>query len=161
MHPITIAGLLTEDKKAQIPTRKLGKTEFDVPILSLGGQGSLESQGNMKNCVKIIRRAYELGVCYCDSSPIYKDSELYYGEALDGIRKKVFLASKSDDRTRDGSLKLIEKSLKRLRTDYLDLWQIHHLDNISDVNQVSRKDGALQAFVEMKEQKVVRFIGFT
>ena len=77
------------------------------------------------------------------------------------IRNKVFLASKTDDRTRDGSLRVLERSLKRLNTDHLDLWQIHHLDDPDEVLEVSKKNGALQALIEMKEQKVVRFLGFT
>jgi len=172
MEPLQIAesitdirfnnGLLFEEhKKGKMPTRKLGKTGVEVGLLSLGGQGSLERQGKEKNCVEIIERAYELGVNYFDTSPIYGPSEDYYGKALTGFRNKIFLASKTDDRTKDGSLRLIEKSLKRLKTDYLDLWQIHHLDKMEEVDQVTAKDGALQALLEMQEQKVIRFLGFT
>ena len=152
---------LFEQKAGTMPERELGKTGVKVPILSLGGQGSLESQGNEKNCVEIIQRAYELGIRYFDSSPIYDDSELYYGKAIGGFRKKIFLATKTDDRTRDGSLKFIEKSLKRLKTDYIDLWQIHHLDTMKDVDQATAADGALQALLEMQEQGVVKYLGFT
>lgn len=144
-----------------LPTRLLGRTKVKIPIISLGGQGSLERQGEEKNCIEIIERAYELGIRYADTSPIYGPSEDYYGKALTNFRNKIFLASKTDDRTKDGSLRLIEKSLKRLKTDYLDLWQIHHLDKMEEVDQVAAKDGALQALLEMQEQKVVRFLGFT
>lgn len=144
-----------------MPTRKLGKTGYDVSIFSLGGQGSLEEHGDKKNSVNIIRRAFDLGINYFDTAPIYGPSEDYYGEALNGIRKRVFLASKTDDRTRDGSLKLLEKSLKRLKTDYLDLWQIHHLEDESEVKEIGQKQGAIQALIEMQEQGVVNFIGLT
>jgi aryl-alcohol dehydrogenase-like predicted oxidoreductase len=148
-------------QKIKMPTRKLGKTGHNVSIFSLGGQGSLELQGGEKNCINIIKRAYELGVNYFDTSPIYGPSEDYYGKALKGIRNKIFLATKTDKRDRDGSLKEIEKSLKRLKTDYIDLWQIHHLDKMNEVNEVTKKDGALQALIEMKEQGVVKNIGIT
>ena len=166
MDPEIIARFISEDmregvKEVELQTRPLGKTNFNVPILSLGGQGSLEHQGNEKNCINIIQRAYELGVRLFDTASIYGPSEDYYGKALKGFRKKIFLNTKTDNRTRDGSLKLIEKSLKRLKTDYVDLWQIHHLDKIEEVDEVSKENGALQALIEMKEQKVVRHIGFT
>ena len=144
-----------------MPKRPLGRTGWNVSIFSLGGQGSLESHGNKKNCVGIIRTAFDNGVNYMDTSPIYDDSELYYGEALKGIRNKIFLATKTDKRDRDGSLREIEKSLKRLKTDYIDLWQIHHLDDMGEVDDVTADDGALKALIEMREQKVVRFLGLT
>jgi len=149
------------EAKGKLATRRLGATGFKVPILSLGGQGSLETHGNMDNCVKIIRRAYELGLRYFDTAPAYGPSESYYGEALQGIRSKIFLACKTDERTRDGSLKLLEKSLKKLKTDHLDLWQIHHLRAMDEISEVTGKDGALQALIEMQEQKVVKHLGFT
>lgn len=149
------------EDKTKIPTRKLGKTGFDVPIISLGGQGSLETRNNEKISIEIIQKAYELGIRYFDSSPIYNNSELYCGKAMEGWRNKIFLTTKTDLRDRDGSLKEIEKSLKRLKTDYIDLWQIHHLDTMAEVDQVTKKNGALEALLEMQEQGVVKHIGIT
>ena len=148
-------------KNIPMPKRSLGATGYSVGSFSLGGQGSLESQKDAENSIKIIERAYELGVNYFDTSPIYGPSEDYYGKALQGIRNNIFLASKTDKRDRDGSLKEIEKSLKRLNTDYLDLWQIHHLESIEEAKKATGKNGALQALIEMKEQGVVRNLGFT
>lgn len=153
--------LLSKQEEKDIPTRPLGKTGVQVSIFGLGGQGALESHGDADNCVKIIRRAVELGVSYMDTSPVYDESEEYYGEALGDDRKKIFLATKTDDRTRDGSMKLLEKSLKRLKTDHVDLWQLHHLENMDEAAKACGKDGALQALKEMQEQKVVRFLGIT
>jgi aryl-alcohol dehydrogenase-like predicted oxidoreductase len=161
MNPDDIAIIMEAAARKDMPTRKLGRTGLNIPIVSLGGQGALEEHGSRKNCIEIIHKAYSLGIKYMDTSPVYGPSEDIYGEALKGIRNKIVVASKTDDRTRDGSLKLLEKSLKRLKTDYLDVWQIHHLDNMNDVNAVTKKDGALKAIVEMKEQGVVRHIGFT
>jgi len=144
-----------------MPKRTLGKTRYNVGIFSLGGQGALERHKDEENCLKIIARAYDLGVNYFDTSPIYGPSEDYYGKVLKSFRKNIFLASKTDKRDKNGSLKEIEKSLNRLNTDYLDLWQIHHLDSMDEVDQVTNKNGALQALIEMKEQKVVKYLGFT
>ncbi len=141
-----------------MPKRKLGKTGYDVGVFSLGGQGSLETQ---KGNIDIIIRAYELGVNYFDTSPIYGPSEDLYGKALAGFRNKIFLATKTEKRDRDGALKDIEKSLKRLKTDYIDLWQIHHLENHDEINKICGKNGALKALLEMKEQGVVKFLGIT
>lgn len=153
--------MLCEDRNVPLPTRPLGSTGQQVTIFGLGGQGSLETQGGEKNCINIIQIAYELGVNYFDTAPIYGPSEDYYGKAIKNFRKNIFLATKTDDRTRDGSLSLLETSLKRLKTDYIDLWQIHHLDRMSEIDQVSAKNGALQALIEMKEEGVVKNIGIT
>lgn len=153
---------LYEQRELPIPKRPLGNTGFIVPILSLGGQGSLEQQGGEANCIKIIVRAYELGIRYFDTSPIYGPSEDYYGEAFKEIpRKKSFLATKTDDRTRDGSLKFMEKSLKRLRTDYVDLWQIHHLGSMDELDEATKDGGALEALIQMQEQGVIKNLGIT
>jgi len=152
---------IVEQKELGIPKRVLGKTGYEVGILSLGGQGSLENQGNRDNNLQIIQEAYRMGINYFDTSPVYGPSEEFYGEVIPPFRKNIFLATKSDDRTRDGSIKLLEKSLKRLKTDYIDLWQVHHIDSDKDVDLILQKDGALKAFSEMKEQGVVKFIGLT
>jgi len=152
---------LSKKAHTPMPKRKLGKTGYDVGLFSLGGQGSLETQGDDDNCIKIIQRAYELGVNYFDTSPIYGPSEDFYGKTLKGFRKKIFLASKSAERTRDGAMRDIEKSLKRLNTDYLDLWQIHALKSMKEINEITNRTGALEAFIQMKEEGVVKNLGFT
>lgn len=152
---------LANDIDCEMPKRPLGMTGWDVSLISLGGQGSLETQGNRQNCLSIIERAISLGINYFDTAPIYGPSEDLYGEILPSKREDICLASKTDDRSRDGSLRLLEESLKRLKTDYLDIWQIHHLDNINEVDRVCEDDGALQALIEMKEQGVVKHLGFT
>lgn len=144
-----------------LPKRSLGRTRFDVGILSLGGQGALEKPRNKTLQVDLIRRARELGINYFDTAPMYGQSEVFYGEALQDVRRDVFLASKTNDRTRDGSLRLLEKSLKRLKTSYLDLWQIHTIVNMKEVDEVTGEGGALEALKEMQEQGVVRNLGIT
>src|SRR5262249_29140164 len=110
-----------------IPRRALGQTGCEVTQFGLGGEGVLRTHGRMPEAVAVIHRALDEGVSYCDPAPAYAGSLDYYGAALGERRRQVFLASKTHDRTRDGSLRLLDESLKRLRTDHLDLWQLHDL----------------------------------
>jgi len=147
---------------APMPKRSLGKTGFDVGLFSMGGQGALETQeGVTEDKVKMMHRAYELGVNYFDTSPVYGSSEKIIGEALSDVRKDVFIATKTEKRDRDGALRDIEKSLKRLQTDHVDLWQIHHLGSKDELDESTSDGGSLEALQEMREQKVVRFLGIT
>jgi aryl-alcohol dehydrogenase-like predicted oxidoreductase len=76
-------------------------------------------------------------------------------------RPEAFLASKTKERSRDGSMRMLEQSLKLLNTDHLDLWQLHDIGTLGDVEEVFAKGGALEALVEAREQKMVRFLGLT
>src|SRR5438093_2304440 len=98
---------------------------------------------------------------YCDTAPAYAGSLDYYGAALGRRRQQVFLASKSHERTRDGSLRLLDDSLRRLRTDHLDLWQLHDLRTSQDLDHIFAKGGAIEALVRAREEGRVRFLGVT
>jgi uncharacterized protein len=151
--------------QAVMPTRNLGKTGYKVGIFSLGGQAALERPNNFDNAVPIIERALDLGVNYIDTSSIYggpdRWSEQYVGQVMKTRRKEAFLATKTKERTRDGSMRMIEKSLKLLNTDHVDLWQLHDVGLPEDVNAIFAKGGAMEALIEMQNQKVVRFLGVT
>lgn len=151
--------------QAAMPTRNLGKTGYKVGIFSLGGQAALERGNNFDIAVPIIERALDLGVNYIDTSSIYggpeRWSEQYVGRVMKQRRNEAFLATKTKERTRDGSMQMIEKSLKLLNTDHVDLWQLHDIGTATDVNEVFARGGAMEALLEMKEQKVVRYLGIT
>ncbi|MHB8798078.1 MAG: aldo/keto reductase [Thermoanaerobaculia bacterium] len=148
-----------------MPTRNLGKTGFRVGIFSLGGQSAIEKPENDAVAVPLIERALDLGVNYVDTSARYggeaRWSERYFGQVLPKRRGEVFVATKTHDRGRDGSLKLLETSLKLLKTDHVDLWQLHAMSTMDDVEKVTAKGGALEAFREAREQKLVRFLGLS
>jgi aryl-alcohol dehydrogenase-like predicted oxidoreductase len=144
-----------------IPRRLLGNTGCEVSQFGLGGEGVLRTHGRMAEAVAVIHRALDQGVTYCDTSPAYAGSIDYYGAALGERRNQVFLASKTHDRTRDGSLRLLDESLKRLRTDHLDLWQLHDLRTTGDLKMIFGRGGALEALVEARAQGLVRFLGVT
>lgn len=151
--------------QAAMPTRNLGRTGFRVGIFSLGGQASIEKANNHGVALPLIERAINLGVNYIDTSARYggdeRWSERYIGEVMKRRRNEVFLATKTHDRTRDGSLRLLEKSLKLLNTDHIDLWQIHNLSRMEEIDQIFAADGAVKALLQARDQKTVRFIGVT
>ena len=148
-----------------MPTRALGRTGYTVGIFSLGGQAAIEKPNNFDIAVPIIERALDLGVNYIDTSSIYggpdRWSEQYVGRVMAKRRNEAFLATKTKERTREGSLRMIEKSLKLLNTDHVDLWQLHDIGLPEDVDAVFAKGGAMEALLEMHDQKVVRNLGLT
>lgn len=148
-----------------MPTRNLGKIGYKVGIFSLGGQAALEKANNFDAAVPLIERALDLGVNYIDTSSIYggpeRWSEQYVGRVMKTRRNQAFLATKTKERTRDGSLRMIEKSLQLLNTGHVDLWQLHDIGLPEDVDAIFAKGGAMEALIELQEQKVVRFLGVT
>jgi len=139
--------------------RPFGSTGFQASLLGLGGESALYRRGDP--AVKIINRARELGVNYFDTAPLYHDSELNYGEVLPYHRNQMFMATKTDQRDRDSAWRQFEKSLRRLRTSYVDLLQIHHLDDHDEVDEVLAPGGAVQMAEEARAQGLVRYIGIS
>jgi aryl-alcohol dehydrogenase-like predicted oxidoreductase len=148
-----------------MPTRNLGKTGYKVGIFSLGGQAAIERPDNEAVAVPIIEKALDLGVNYIDTSSIYggpqRWSERYVGQVMKKRRSEAFLASKTRERTKAGSLSMLEQSLKLLNTDHLDLWQLHDIGSNNEIEQIFAKGGAMEALLEARDQKMVRFLGIT
>ncbi|MCS6831214.1 MAG: aldo/keto reductase [Armatimonadota bacterium] len=147
--------------KNTIPTRAYGKTGIQMPILSLGGAGVLQDLNRRQQAVAIIREAVESGIYYLDTAVQYANgnSETIFGEAIQGIREKVFLSTKSANRSYDGAWRDLHESLKRLRTDRLDQWIVHHVSYPYEIDRLFAPNGAMKAFQKAKEQKLVRYIG--
>ncbi len=154
-----------EPVQGLMPTRNLGMTGARVGIFGLGGQGALEKANNETLALKMIQRALELGVNYFDTSAIYggpdRWSERHLGMGLKGSRDRVFLATKTKERTRDAALQNIEVSLKLLDTDHVDCWQLHDVGIQEDIDQIFGKGGALEALIQARDQKMVRHLGIT
>ncbi|MGE5807690.1 MAG: aldo/keto reductase [Nitrospirota bacterium] len=144
-----------------IPKRRLGKTGVDVTILGLGGEGVLRTYGREREAASLINRALDLGVNYCESARAYSGSESYYGKALRERRKDVFLTSKSHARDKRGALAHLHETLRNMRTDHLDLWQVHDVRTEDDVEVIFGAGGAIEAFVEARQRGMTRFIGVT
>ena len=163
--PAAEASETPKPKAEPMPTRNLGKTGYKVGIFSLGGQASLERPNNFDIAVPIIERALDLGVNYIDTSSIYggpeRWSEQYVGKVMKTRRADAFLATKTKERTRDGSKRMLEKSLELLQTDHIDLWQLHDIGTMHDIDEIFAKGGAMEALLEARDQKIVRYLGIT
>ena len=144
-----------------IPRRTFGKTGEKLTVIGqAGGRFPLISEEDAK---AIVLRAYELGINYFDNAYSYWDghSEEVYGMVLPPFRKEVFITTKSTQRSRKEAAAELDLSLKRLRTDYVDLWQIHAVGEMEEVRQIFGPGGAVEAFEAAKKAGKCRFIGFT
>ncbi len=145
--------------------RPLGRTGVFVDAVALGGEGVLRTRGQAKRAVPVVLEALRLGVTYCDTAPAYAQSQDYYGmafaEAGSAARAKVFLASKTHERDRDGALRLLDDSLARLRTTWLDLWQLHDLRTIDDLDAIFARGGAIEAVEKARADGRVKHVGIT
>jgi len=147
-----------------IPQRILGRTEMSVPIFGLGGAGRtpLSRAGEEREAIALIERALDLGIRYFDTAASYGPSEDNLGAVLPPHRETLFLASKTRQRDRDGAWRELERSLQRLKTDYLDLWQFHSLSDDSDLDRLlDSQQGAIQAAEEARQQGLIRFVGIS
>lgn len=157
---------LALDKKAlaaaPMPTATLGKSGLQVSKFTLGGF-HMAVKGEDEG-VRIIHRAIDLGVTFLDSANKYHNgrSDEIYGKALKGgLRQKILLMSKAHLRDRKSAMNQLDETLRRMQTDYLDLWQCHEVSTHKEVDQIFGPDGSLEAFVLAKKQGKVRHIGFT
>jgi predicted aldo/keto reductase-like oxidoreductase len=157
------AALMAQSSPAGLPTRPLGKTGVQVSILGLGGHHQARPKEESES-FRLVHAAISNGVTFMDNSWDYHDgrAEEVMGKALamDGYRKKAFLMTKVCNRDYDGAMKHLEDSLRRLRTDVIDLWQFHECNYHNDPEFLQEK-GGLKAALEAKRQGKVRFIGFT
>ncbi len=152
------------DRAASLPKRRLGKTGAEVTVLALGGfTGMKEPKTAKLDPVELANAAIDAGIRYFDTAPAYNDgqSERNYGEVLARRRGEVFLATKTGQRTYDGAMRDVEASLNRLRTDRVDLLQIHATRADEDLAAWGKPDGVLKALQKLRDQKVTRFIGVT
>ncbi len=145
----------------EIRKRALGSTGEDVTILGLGGEGVLRTFGYEKQAYEVINRALDLGVAYCESARAYSGSESYYGKSLGERRRDIFLTSKSHARDARGAEAQLAETLENMRTDYLDLWQVHDVRTEEDLERIFGPGGSIEAFDEAKRQGRVRFVGVT
>ena len=157
-HSMTVKVL-----KEGMPKRRLGKTGFKVGLFSLGGEATVEQRERQQDAAEIINRAIDLGVNYIDTSPAYGSggSETNIGTVMKKRRDEVFLATKTHDRTYDGTLRLFEQSLNRLQTNFIDLYQVHNVRVDEDVTGALGKNGAVRAIERLRDEGAVRCIGIT
>ena len=137
-------------------TIRLGRTELQVSKTAFG---ALPIQRiTTAQAVKLVRRAYEGGINYFDTANMYTDSEEKLGQALEGVRQNVVISTKSAATDKKTALAHIEESLRRLRTDYIDLFQFHNPAQLPDPED---PEGAFAAALEMQQKGYIRHIGIT
>jgi aryl-alcohol dehydrogenase-like predicted oxidoreductase len=147
-----------------LPTRRLGKINFQASILGLGAQHLGLPSLTQENCTRVVGEAIDLGVNYIDTAPTYNLSEERLGYALKGKRDKVFLVSKVETSASSDVLYQIRDSLHKLQTDYLDCVHIHNVgreDRYPTMKQLLASDGTLGGLIQAKKQGLIRHIGAT
>lgn len=141
--------------------RELGKTKEKLSIIGFGG--IVVCGMEQKDATSIVRESIDIGVNYFDVAPSYwnGEAEEKLGVALEGVRKDVFLACKTEKRKKDEAESALRQSLERLKTDYFDLYQLHAMTTEEDFNTAMGPGGAIEAFIEAKEKGLIRYIGFS
>ena len=159
LFPADLTGMIRELVPGQIEKRSLGKTGEKLSIIGFGG--IVVMNATPEQAASRVSEAIDYGVNYFDVAPSYGNAQYMLGPALEPYRKKVFLACKTTERGKEGSRKELEGSLKALRTDHVDLYQMHAMTTPEDVEKVFAPDGALETFVAARKEGKVRFIGFS
>ncbi|MBZ5582404.1 MAG: aldo/keto reductase [Acidobacteriia bacterium] len=144
-----------------IPKRVLGRTGEKLTIIGQGG--ARFHLVPFEEGKAVVRRAYDLGINYFDMARSYSDghAEEVYGAVIPEFRKNVFLTTKSGQRTRKGALAELETSLRTMKTDHVDLWQMHNVARMQDVEQIFAPGGAIEAFEESRKAGKCRYIGYS
>ncbi|MEJ7728749.1 MAG: aldo/keto reductase [Polyangiaceae bacterium] len=146
-----------------VPRRRLGRTGVEVSAIGLGGY-HLGEASDEAEAARIVHRALDGGITFLDNCWDYHSgkSEAWMGKALEGgKRQSAFLMTKMDGRTKKACTEQLEQSLKRLRTDHIDLVQMHEVIRMEDAEKIFAAGGAMEALIEARKAGKIRFIGFT
>ena len=144
---------------SEIKRRTLGRTGEKLSIVGFGGIIVMDERP--KDAVEYVSMAIDKGVNYFDVAPQYGNAQEILGPALKPYRKDCFLACKTLERTKAKAAKDLARSLKLLKTDYFDLYQLHGVITLEEVDRIMGPDGALEAFIEAKDKGIIRHIGFS
>ena len=150
---------LQRDSSGKLERRTLGKTGQKLSIIGFGG--IVVTDATTEQAANRVAEAVDRGVNYFDVAPSYGNAEDMLGPALKPYRKNVFLACKTLERSRDGAAAELDRSLRKMQTDYFDLYQLHAVTSLEDVKQILGPGGALEAFVAARQAGKIRFLGFS
>ncbi len=159
MFPANLSSIVRDTAKGKIEKRMLGKTGEMLSMIGFGG--IVVMNATTEQAASRVKEAIDYGINYFDVAPSYGNAEEMLGPALEPYRKKVFLACKTTERKKEGARKELEQSLKNLRTDHFDLYQLHAVTTLDEVDTIFGRDGALETFVEAREEGKVRYLGFS
>ena len=159
MFPANLSAIIRETGKGKIEKRALGKTGEMLSMIGFGG--IVVDKATTEQAASRVKEAIDHGINYFDVAPSYGNAEEMLGPALKPYRKDVFLACKTGERKKDGARKELEQSLKYLHTDHFDLYQLHAVTTLEDVDTIFGKGGAMETFVEARDEGKVKYLGFS
>ncbi len=157
--PASLAGMERTSEPGKLERRSLGRTGEKLSILGFGG--IVVKDATTQEASNRVAEAIDHGVNYFDVAPSYGNAEDMLGPALEPYRKNVFLACKTTERSAAGSRKELESSLRKMRTDHFDLYQLHAVTTADDVEKILGPAGALETFLAARKEGKVRFLGFS
>jgi len=159
MFPANLSAITRDTSRGKIEKRAYGKTGEMLSMIGFGG--IVVDKATPEQAASRVKEAIDYGINYFDVAPSYGNAEEMLGPALEPYRKDVFLACKTGERKKDGARKELEQSLKYLRTDHFDLYQLHAVTSLEDVDTIFGKDGAMETFVEARDEGKVKYLGFS
>lgn len=159
LFPADLSGISRITRSDSIEKRSLGRTGEMLSVLGFGG--IVVKDATPEEASGLVKTAIDRGINYFDVAPSYGDAEIKLGPALEPYRKNVFLACKTGERSKEKSRAELEQSLKNLRTDHFDLYQLHAVTTLKDVDTILGPGGAIETFKEARDEGKVRFLGFS
>lgn len=159
LFPADLSSITRESGPGLMEKRMLGKTGAMLSVIGFGG--IVVRDATPEEAAVRVKRAIDAGVNYFDVAPGYGDAEIKLGPALEPYRPDVFLSDKTNKRTKDEARTELEESLKRLRTNYFDLYQHHGVTRMEQVDAIMGKGGAMETFLEAKAEGKIRHLGFS
>ena len=159
MFPANLSAIVRETTKGKIEKRALGKTGEMLSMIGFGG--IVVDKATTEQAASRVKEAIDHGINYFDVAPSYGNAEEMLGPALEPYRQDVFLACKTGERKKEGARRELEQSLKYLHTEHFDLYQLHAVTTLEDVDTIFGKGGALETFVEARDEGKVKYLGFS
>jgi aryl-alcohol dehydrogenase-like predicted oxidoreductase len=159
VFPADLTGLARRREPGKIERRAMGRSGVMLSMIGFGGIVVMDATPEQAD--ERVKSAIDRGINYFDVAPSYGNAEEKLGPALEPYRKDVFLACKSQERKRDGVFRELERSLELMRTDRFDLYQHHAVTRMEDVDTIFSEGGAMEAFLEARDQGLVRYLGFS
>ena len=159
LFPANLSEIRRKKVKGKIEKRMLGKTGEMLSFIGFGG--IVVKDATTAEATERVKMSIDAGINYFDVAPSYGNAEVMLGPALEPYRKDVFLACKTQKRTRDEARAELEQSLRNMRTDHFDLYQFHAVTALEDVEKIFGSGGAMEAFLQARKDGKIRFIGFS
>ena len=159
LFPACLSSIGREKTKGKIEKRSLGKTGEKLSMIGFGG--IVVDKASTEEAAARVKEAIDHGINYFDVAPSYGNAEEMLGPALEPYRKDVFLACKTGEREKEGARRELEQSLKNLKTDHFDLYQLHAVTTLEDVETIFAPGGAMETFREARDEGKIRFLGFS